>query len=163
MEVINVDWKNCYITSRDSNDYTRQWTDSRTSNTTIEIAPFFKFPQLSYSVINTTHYQWCGPMLLIVEYIGRLTQNRIKLNPFLPNMFGLIQSLFKSSTSMVLTSFAGTRYYEFILQNKIDHLVKISSYIEFTDTSKILAHTKKGNLIIKNIQLNSYIRPLVFI
>ena len=49
MEVIDKNWKNCYITSRDSNDYIRQWTDSRTDNTTMEIALFIRFPQLSYS------------------------------------------------------------------------------------------------------------------
>ena len=151
MEELNKHWKNCYITSRDSNDYIRQWTASRTSNTTIEIAPFVKFPHLFYININVTHYQWCGPMLLIAEYLGKLTNTRITLNQFLPNLGAVIQRMVTSSLSIVLSSMTTARYYEFVVENNMDQHVKLSSYIEFTDNSKVLAHTKKGNIIlIKN-------------
>ena len=147
MEMIFKSWKKCIITSRDSNDYIRQWTDSRTDNTTIEMALFIRFPFLSYSVINSTHYRWCGPMLYIAEYLAKLTNNRIRLNPYVPNPSSIMQNLFMTNLSLVLTPLSTGVYKEFVVKKRIDNHIKLSSYIDFTDNSKILALTKKGKLL----------------
>ena len=44
---------------------------------------------------------------------------------------------------MVLQVIPSTRYHIFA-EMKLDRFVKMSPYLEFTDDSKVLAHTKKG-------------------
>ena len=67
----------CVIASRDESDYISQWADHWTTNTTLEIAPIPRFPHMEFYNINQTHYQWCGPMVLVAEYLAKFTKCRI--------------------------------------------------------------------------------------
>ena len=66
--------KNCYELGFNSGDYVIKWTDNQTEDRFIDIGPSAKFPHLFYAVLNRTHYQWCGPMLLIVEYFAKFSK-----------------------------------------------------------------------------------------
>ena len=74
MEAIEKLQKNCYQFSFNSIEYVIKWTDNQTEDRVIEIAPYAKFPHLFYKELNSTHYQWCGPYLLIVEYFAKISK-----------------------------------------------------------------------------------------
>ena len=144
MEQVSNFKKICVIASHDESDYVRQWTDHWTINTTLEIAPFPRFPHTIFYDINATHYQWCGPMMLIAEYLGKLTKCRIKIKTLVTNFRLLYKSLFNGSTAVFLNSMPSYHYMNFIIDGNMSSSVKLSPYIDFTDSSKVLAITRKG-------------------
>ena len=147
MEQVKKFYKNCVIGSNDDNTYIRQWTDEWTTNTTLEIAPFPLFPHMNIDIINATHYQWCGPMLLIAKYLGKFTKCRIKINKFEQN-FGIIsKSLFDGTTAIALNSIPSYIYVTFVIDRNMSSLVKLTPYITFIDSAQVLAITKKGKFI----------------
>ena len=134
----------CVISSFNESDYVRQWTDQWTTNTTLVMAPIPRFPHTIFYNINATHYQWCGPMMLIAEYLGKLTKCRIKINTF-ENSIGIIfKSLFDGTTAVALNSIPSHHYVSDIIDRNMNSLVKHSPYIDFTDTGQVLAITRKG-------------------
>ena len=61
----------------------------------------------------------------------------VPLKPWLHNLVNL-------NTAIGLTSLAGTRYLKMIIQNNQSSFIKLTSQIDYADTAKILASTKKG-------------------
>ena len=141
----------CVMSSFNESDYVRQWTDHWTTNTTLVMAPIPRFPHTIFYNTNTTHYQWCGPMILIAEYLGKLTKCRIKINTFEKNFGIIFKSLFDGTTAVALNSMPSHHYVSDIIDRNISSLVKGSPYIDFTDSSKVLAATKKGEFYFLKI------------
>ena len=137
----------CVIASHDESDYIKEWTDHWTTNSTLEIAPIPRFPHMQYYYINQTHYQWCGPMLLVAEYLGKLTKCKIKMNALLQNYGLLFKSLFDSTTALLLNPMPSYHYVTHVIDRNMTSLVKLSPYIEFTDLSQVLSATRKGKII----------------
>ena len=139
----------CVMSSLDESDYIRQWTDQWTTNTTLKITPIPRFPHTVFYNINATHYQWCGPMLLIAEYLGKLTKSRIKINTFVQNIGLIFKSLFDGTTAVALNSMPSYHYVTYVIDRNMSSLVKPSPYIDFAELSKVLAVTRKGKFLFK--------------
>ncbi len=67
---------NCYDLSHNKDDYINEWSNNQTTNRVVDINPFPKFPHLYYTVLNQTHFQWCGAMLMFVEYFAKMTKTK---------------------------------------------------------------------------------------
>ena len=76
MDILYENRKNCYDVNNGEEEYVRQWADNQTTNITIEVQSFPFIPYLFYTQHNSTDYQWCGPMLLLVEAFAKLTRTR---------------------------------------------------------------------------------------
>ena len=81
--------------------------------------------------------------LFLAEYFGKLTNTRIRLNSFIANARENIMNMIISNISMVLQTIPSPRF-QLMFENNLDDFVKMSPYVEFTDTSKVLAHSRKG-------------------
>ena len=66
----------CYVLSETNDKYVKQWTDNRTTETVINVFGYQNNPHLTYRELNDTHYQWCGPMLLIAEYFAKFSKTK---------------------------------------------------------------------------------------
>ena len=66
---------NCYNLSTDGDNSVVDWNRHRNSSEVIEVLPY-SYILLNYLQYNDTHYQWCGPMLLILEYFAKFTSTR---------------------------------------------------------------------------------------
>ena len=75
--------KNCYNLTDAEGEYIREWTNNGTSDTLIEVGMSFLMPHIKFTKLSSNQYQWCGPMLIIAEQFGKLSQTRskTKLNP----------------------------------------------------------------------------------
>ena len=144
MEQVKKFKKICVISSLNEIDYVRQWTDHWTTNTTLKITPIPRFPHMLFYSINATHYQWCGPMLLIAEYLGKLTKCKIKINTFEQNYDILFKSLFNGKTAVLLNPMPSFHYVNHVIDRNMTSLIKLSPYIDFADLSQVLAATRKG-------------------
>ena len=83
MNPVYLNRTNCYDTSNLEDDYIREWTDNKTTDTYIEVMITRLIPDAIYTKYNETHYQWCGPILMIGEYFSKFTRtklSRIELN-----------------------------------------------------------------------------------
>ena len=67
MNILYENRTNCYTTS---NDYTREWTDNKTTNSVIRISLNWLFPELIYTKLSEALSQWCGPLLMIAEFFN---------------------------------------------------------------------------------------------
>ena len=67
---------NCYNTSV-KDPYIKEWTDNKTTDTFIDISVNSLIPDAIYTKWNATHYQWCGPILMIAEYFSKLTKTKL--------------------------------------------------------------------------------------
>ena len=65
----------CYLLSDLNNDNVISFSHN-VSTTVIDIQPYPYNNVLQYKQVNHTHYQWCGPMLLIAEYFARFSKTR---------------------------------------------------------------------------------------
>ena len=71
MDKIMKHRKNCYNLSRIDDGSVIDWNPNQTINDfVIDIQPYIYTPDLIYVQFNETHYQWCGPMLVIVETLA---------------------------------------------------------------------------------------------
>ena len=64
---------NCYNLSSIGNGSIVDWLPDRNVSRIIDVQPNPFFTNLRFKRFNATHYQWCGPMLMIVEYFARIT------------------------------------------------------------------------------------------
>ena len=76
MNQINNYSKDCYDLSEANDQYVKQWTDNKTTDTIIKVAPLAFAPYLVYTELNETHYQWCGPMLMIAQFFARISNTK---------------------------------------------------------------------------------------
>ncbi len=74
MDVIIEKKNNCYNMSE--GQFVIEWANNKSTDEIIEIVAYPIIPQLFYNEWNDTHYQWCGPMLLIVEYFAKFTNTK---------------------------------------------------------------------------------------
>ena len=64
---------NCYNFSTNGNDSDIiDWTLSKNTSNVLEVMPYPYVSDILYRQFNDTHYQWCGPMLMILEYFAKL-------------------------------------------------------------------------------------------
>ena len=66
----------CYTTSNQPNDYIKEWTDNTTTDKLIQFNINPLLPDALYRQWNDTHYQWCGPLLMIAECFAKLTKTK---------------------------------------------------------------------------------------
>ena len=76
MEEIYKYKTNC-INSSVADHYIKEWTDNQTIDQIIIMSPGPYIPHLFYTEFNETHFQFCGPLLLIAEYFAKFA--KIKL------------------------------------------------------------------------------------
>ena len=69
MENIMRQTTNCYDLS-DNDDFI-DWNNS--SGEIINAESYVNSPNMIYNVLNDTHYQWCGPVIMIAEYFAKFT------------------------------------------------------------------------------------------
>ena len=72
MENIMEQRTNCYNLS-DDHDLI-DWNNS--SGEIINVESYINPPDMIYNKLNDTHYQWCGPMMMFVEYFAKFTGTR---------------------------------------------------------------------------------------
>ena len=63
--------KNCYNLSTIGDGSVIDWSPNMTKEKIFVIQPSVNVPELFYWRWNDTHYQWCGPMLMIAEYFAK--------------------------------------------------------------------------------------------
>lgn len=68
MEEIVSNLKYCH-TLKFEHDHSNHSSDGE-----LQVGPLVKFPQVIYNKLNETHYQWCGPMMLIVNYLSKFAR-----------------------------------------------------------------------------------------
>ena len=73
MENIIKSAKNCYNLNLMNNNLI-DWRNS--SGDIINVTGFLWIPNLIYQRFNDTHYQWCGPRMMFVEYFAKFTGTR---------------------------------------------------------------------------------------
>ena len=66
----------CYNQSLTVGDYVKEWANNKTSDTIIHVAPYFYVPFAFYTIFNDSHYQWCGPMLLLAKYFAKFSNTK---------------------------------------------------------------------------------------
>ncbi len=76
MNIIYENRKNCFDLCFADNGSVTQWVNNKTTESVVNIGPFPYIPQAFFQVINSTHFQWCGPMLMIAEYFAKFTNTR---------------------------------------------------------------------------------------
>lgn len=66
---------NCLEPVEIRSNHVIEWTDHDNDTKIIET---WLFPTLllNYIKINQTHYQWCGPVLMILQYLSKFTNTR---------------------------------------------------------------------------------------
>ena len=63
---------NCYnLSTIDDKSDVIDWTLNNGTNITLETIAYPYLRDIIYNKFNATHYQWCGPMLLIAEYFAK--------------------------------------------------------------------------------------------
>ena len=75
MIAIKANKVNCFDVMQLGGQEVISWTNNGTNDEVIDVALYPSF-LLNYVSINETHYQWCGPMLLIIEYFAKFTRKR---------------------------------------------------------------------------------------
>ena len=77
MDVIIDNRKNCFNLTE--GQFVSEWVDNTTSTEIIEMMPFPLLPHNFYKILNDTHYQWCGTMLLIAEYFAKFSKTKYSI------------------------------------------------------------------------------------
>ena len=72
LEYIFKNQPNCYYSIDSEGDYVKEWTNNETLDDIIFVGPYPFVPHVTYFPVNESHYKWCGPLLLIAEYFGKL-------------------------------------------------------------------------------------------
>ena len=72
MEFITNNVKNCYNLSTIGDKSIVDWSGNN-SREIITVMPYPQIPMLFYEQWDPNNYQWCGPMLLFVEYLSRFS------------------------------------------------------------------------------------------
>ena len=73
MEDIVKNLKHCFTLKFDNVELI-SYMVNETHDHVIEVSPLVKFPHVIYNKVNYTHYQWCGPMFVIVKYLSKFTK-----------------------------------------------------------------------------------------
>ena len=61
------------LSSIDGNDV-MDWTHNNNSEV-IEVMPY-PYMQLQHKQLNASHYRWCGPALLMIEYFAKFSNTK---------------------------------------------------------------------------------------
>ena len=69
MEDIVSNLKHCYTLQFDNDTF-----NNNSKNNSLDIGPLVRFPYVIYNKVNETHFQWCGPMFVIVQYLSKFTR-----------------------------------------------------------------------------------------
>ena len=69
----------CYNSSTREDEYVKEWVENGTTLDVIKVALVPSIGQMEYTVWNDTHFEWCGPMIMIVQYFAKYTNTRFVL------------------------------------------------------------------------------------
>ena len=131
---------NCY----DFNDV-MDWSES---GNTSEVIDVWLYPTivLQYTDLNETHYQWCGPLLLLVEYFAKFTSTRIRFSPSIK-----IEDMFNTRKPHFVVGTIDSYHYGTInkwvsiFNKKIEDIVGVTSSFTSLYLDNVIASTVKGN------------------
>ena len=73
MEEVVKNLKHCF-TLKYGHDELVSYPENETYDNVIDVGSFVKFPHVIFNKLNDTHYQWCGPMFVIVRYLSKFTK-----------------------------------------------------------------------------------------
>ena len=68
--------RNCFTMDNNEQGYIKEWVDEETTDQVIKIAAYANMPHIFYNELNATHYQWCGPLLLIAKTFAKITKSK---------------------------------------------------------------------------------------
>ena len=68
--------RNCFTMENDEQGYVKEWVDEETTDQVIKLGPQPVMPRILFVALNATHYQWCGPLLLIVKSLAKITKSK---------------------------------------------------------------------------------------
>ena len=74
MDVVKKYRKNCYNFS-DFESIINPFEDNST-DFVLDVLAYGCPPDAYYTFWNATHYEWCGPMLMIIEYFAKFTKTK---------------------------------------------------------------------------------------
>ena len=66
---------NCFNLSTIGDGSIINFNNDSSSDEVVNVMAYPDFFQ-NYIQFNETHYQWCGPMLLIIEYLAKFTNTK---------------------------------------------------------------------------------------
>ena len=72
MKLVRNNAKNCYNLSTIGDQSIVDWSGSNATEI-ISVMPYPNIPDLFYKEWDQNNYQWCGPMLLYLEYLSRFS------------------------------------------------------------------------------------------
>ena len=130
--------KYCYNLTDDNNVIDFKPFDSNKS--IIDISVLGVAPNAFY-IENETHYQWCGPNLLVAEYFARFSNTRIRLLRF--ENFGVIMNKRQDMSHIILFNVAALMFNSFFSKYPNTFLRK-TSHLSHIEQGHILAATKIG-------------------
>ena len=67
---------NCVNVSAGNNQYIEEWVTNETTTRIIEIAINPMYPHSIFAQLNSSSYQWCGPVILIAKKFAEISKLR---------------------------------------------------------------------------------------
>ena len=138
MDVMRTYRKYCYNLTDDNNVIDFEPFDANKS--IIDVSVLGLAPSV-FRIQNQTHYQWCGPNLLVAEYFARFSNTRIRLLRF--ENFLVVINKKQNASHIILMNVLGLMFNTFIPKSSHSFLRK-TSHLSHIEQGHILAATKIG-------------------
>ena len=71
---------NCFNLSTIGDGSIFDYSDPNSTNELVHILSIATHPNFLFNEFNSTHYQWCGPMIMIVDYFARFSKTRFSIS-----------------------------------------------------------------------------------
>ena len=154
MQAIKRSKFNCHQFSRIGGNDVLDWTES---GNTSEVIDVWLYPNivLQYTDLNETHYQWCGPLLLLVEYFGKFMSTRIRFSPSI-QIEEMLQKNEDEFPHFIVGTLTSNQYCSMnnlvsLLNLKVEDVVGVTSSVTNLYVDNVIASTVKGNQNMFNV------------
>ena len=76
MENIFKHRKNCIELNPANDTFVKEWVTNQTIDKIIRMGPIPFVPYMFYNKLDEMNYEWCGPLIMIVEYFAKFAKTR---------------------------------------------------------------------------------------
>ena len=167
MEIIYKNRQFCCNSSVSEDEFVREWVNNETNDKILKLETYPIIPDLFYTEFNETHFQWCGPLLMIAQAFAGISKTKFvfylssyifKLLSFLmiarlrlvkfktpENIYAKVH---EEGTDILqdigLATLTASDFYENVVKNGVIDVIRVSTVLSFTTFDGYLAITKKG-------------------